>query len=153
MFSSVKDKNNLLSFNQWSCTEYTNNTSDFVKGGGISFESSNEYSSIGDKSLKSIRSGDTSNWYGLNYDSSLLSKDIKLSGNVKTEGSSIKINFLESNNGTTVHTESVNIPADTTQSFEITCTTGNENTSFVIQIIVNTAEGIVYLDNLKLEIQ
>ena len=103
--------------------------------------------------MKSIRSGDTSNWYGLNYESPLLSKDIKLSGNVKTEGSSIKINFSESNNGTVVHTESINIPSDTTQPFEITCTTGNENTSFLIQIIVNTAEGIVYLDNLKLEIQ
>ena len=60
---------------------------------------------------------------------------------------------MESNNGTTVHTESVNIPADTTQSFEITYATGNENTSFLIQIIVNTAGGIVYLANLKLEIQ
>lgn len=151
--SSVKDKSNLLSFNQWSGTDYSNNTSEFIKGAGIIFESSNEYSNIGNKSLKCIPSGDASLWAGLEYGNSIISKTIKLSGLCKTENSAIQIKLLELQENTTIQTETLNIPADTTQSFELTHTTGSENTRFMMQAVVSSEGGIVYLDNLNLEIQ
>lgn len=112
----------------------------------MTFESSNEYSNIGNKSLKCISSGNK--WIGFEYTNSIISKTIKLSGLCKTENSAIQIKLLELQEDTTLHTETLNIPADTTQSFELTHTTGSENTRFMIQAVVSSEGGIVYFDNL-----
>lgn len=90
---------------------------------------------------------------GLSYENSIISETIKLSGLCKTKDSAIQIKLLELQEGTTVYTETLNIPSDTTQSFELTCTTSAENTRFMMQAVVSSENGIVYLDNLKLEIQ
>jgi len=48
----VKDTNNLYNYNVWSCTEYNNNTDDFDKTENIQLIPSNDFSSIGENSLK-----------------------------------------------------------------------------------------------------
>lgn len=48
----MKDTNNLYNYNVWSCTEYNNNTDDFDKTDNIQLIPSNDFSSIGENSLK-----------------------------------------------------------------------------------------------------
>lgn len=48
----MKDTNNLYNYNVWSCTEYNNNTDDFDKTENIQLIPSNDFSSIGENSLK-----------------------------------------------------------------------------------------------------
>ena len=48
----VKDKLNLLKYNQWSATEYSNDFNGFAQLGAVS--SSEEHTTIGEKSLKLI---------------------------------------------------------------------------------------------------
>ena len=52
MIKYVKDKSNLLSFNQWSAGEYLNNFTGFLNMGTDEREISTEYSYIGNKSIK-----------------------------------------------------------------------------------------------------
>ena len=56
---SVKDKLNLLSHNQWSCGEYLNNTTGFTPTMGGRLSVTDEYNTIGNKSLKSTTAGST----------------------------------------------------------------------------------------------
>lgn len=63
---SVKDKFNLVSHNQWSAGEYLNNTTGFSHVMGGTFSISDEYKTIGHKSLKSTR-GDGKASIDLNY--------------------------------------------------------------------------------------
>ena len=48
----MKDNNNLYNYNVWSGTEYNNNTDDFDKTYNIQLTPSNDFSSIGENSLK-----------------------------------------------------------------------------------------------------
>ena len=48
----MKDNNNLYNYNVWSGTEYNNNTDDFNKTDNIQLTPSNDFSSIGENSLK-----------------------------------------------------------------------------------------------------
>ena len=57
--SSIKDKNNLLTFNQWSGGQYNNNTTDFIVKMGGTLSVSTEYSTIGETSIKSTASSGT----------------------------------------------------------------------------------------------
>lgn len=48
----MKDTNNLYNYNVWSGTEYNNNIDDFDKTENIQLTPSNDFSSIGENSLK-----------------------------------------------------------------------------------------------------
>ena len=54
----VKDNNNKLDFNQWSTGEYNNNTNGFNKNNNSIIQLSNQYSIIGENSIKLIRTSD-----------------------------------------------------------------------------------------------
>lgn len=57
----MKDNNNLLDYNNWSGTDYAENTSGIYVSSNANIISSNEYSNIGESSLKII-AYDVSNW-------------------------------------------------------------------------------------------
>ena len=50
----MKDNNNKLDFNQWSCSEYNNNLNGFYVTGANLYQITNQYSTIGENSLKLI---------------------------------------------------------------------------------------------------
>lgn len=56
----MKDTNNKLGYNTWSGTDYTNNT-DNIYAGNCNMNSSNEYSIIGESSLK-ITTDNSASW-------------------------------------------------------------------------------------------
>lgn len=66
MLYSIKDKNNLLTHNQWSGTSYLKNTNGFFCHPDINIVSSNEWCDVGDYSLKIIGSKHASVDYGNN---------------------------------------------------------------------------------------
>lgn len=55
----VKDKDNLVSHNQWSAGEYLNNVTGFSQTMGGSLSVTDEYKTIGHKSIKSTMRGGT----------------------------------------------------------------------------------------------
>ncbi|WP_296862194.1 hypothetical protein [uncultured Methanobrevibacter sp.] len=57
----MKDSNNLVGYNSWSGTDYAENTSEIYVAGNTNIISSNEYSNMGESSLKII-ANDISNW-------------------------------------------------------------------------------------------
>lgn len=57
----MKDTSNLLDYNNWSGTDYSENTSGIYVAGNANILSSNEYSNIGETSLKII-ADNVSNW-------------------------------------------------------------------------------------------
>lgn len=74
----MKDTNNLLDYNIWSGTEYTHDITGFSK----TPISSNEYSSIGENSLKLTRTTDDYNNYTTEYMKSLPSSNYRLTVDV-----------------------------------------------------------------------
>ena len=56
----MKDTNNKLGYNTWSGTDYTNNTNNFYAG-NCNINPSNEYSIIGESSLK-ITTNNSASW-------------------------------------------------------------------------------------------
>ena len=56
----MKDTNNIETYNIWSGTDYTENTTNFTKGTGIQLNNSKEWSSNGESSLKIERIADSS---------------------------------------------------------------------------------------------
>ena len=74
----MKDTNNLLDYNIWSGTDYSNDITGFSK----TPISSNEYSSIGENSLKLTRTTDDYNNYTTEYMKSLPSSNYRLTVDV-----------------------------------------------------------------------
>ena len=84
----VKDKNNLLDYNQWSCGDYSENLN-FNKRGSETcvLERTKEYSTNGQYSLK--LTGDIWDWAGVRYvNLNLPCNNILMTGNVKSSGES-----------------------------------------------------------------
>jgi len=53
----VKDINNILDYNVWSATDYSNDITGFNKGAGINLHSTNTNSTVGEHSLKLTNKG------------------------------------------------------------------------------------------------
>ena len=153
----VKDNSNLIeSYNVWSGTDYSKNTNDYQRGAGATIESSNEYCSIGDHSLKITRTAESSQWAGFVNDFELADETIQLTGMIKTsKDNATSIKLTERNSQSeAVQTVSVAIPKDSIQEFSLSLTTHENCESIFCQIISNDSIGTsVYLDNFELTIQ
>ena len=67
----MKDTNNLLTVDQWSCTEYTGSTTGFIGGDGSIREPTNIWSKIGESSLKATKTGTALYGFRVSYEGSL----------------------------------------------------------------------------------
>ena len=67
----MKDTSNLLTHDQWSCTEYTLSTTGFLGGIGTRRESTNTWSKIGESSLKATKLGSTQTGFRVEYPGTL----------------------------------------------------------------------------------
>lgn len=156
IFDFVKDKDNSLSYNIWSGTDYLHNVNGFVKGAGISYESSNEWCVNGNYSLKATNSSEGSAWWGILYTAPLYGKSLQISGVIKTSinrETNIRVNERDSNNSN-IQTVSLNIPKNSMQKFNISLNTGNACENILIQLISYDAVGTsIYLDAISLNIQ
>lgn len=147
----VKDKDNLLTHNQWSCTDYLKNTTGFTHSPYCTIESSTEYSVNGERSLKVNKTEDGNAYARIELNDSFLEKIINITGNVKTISGQVYFQLLEINGGI-INTSQISIPGGSDDEFSLTLQTGTENTQIILQIIYFDYNGI-FLDNLKLTVQ
>lgn len=138
----MKDTNNLLDYNIWSGTDYNNDITGFNK----TPTSSNEYSSIGENSLKLTRTTDDYNNYSTEHMKSLPSNNYRLTVDVyspKTSGNLVMF---------TGDADQVNVlfnPSPNVQSLSLQA----NNTNFRGIRLLNYTKGqSIWLDNISLVI-
>ena len=163
MGSSVKDKENLLSFNQWSVGEYLNNFNDIsrLSADGL-LNLVTDKSTIGNSSLEIKRQTYSSEFYGarlrIPIDSSFYGKQAKLSVDIfNPQCNRLSVQYYEEGTSTR---SSVSIPINTSftkQNISIE-TAINENVTaidlrVVMQNNTDTSEVSVYVDNPTIIIQ
>ena len=142
----VKDTNNLLSHNQWSVGEYGGSTVPDISW-GVTIHQTNEYSIIGEQSLKAIATS-TTNGIRFNYNNSLTNKTVTAKLYLRTESTVwVVIREMSSNN------EVIN---STSSSFtgigdvELSLSSSSNNSSFQIQLFSIPINAVVYIDNVRL---
>lgn len=136
----MKDTNNLLDYNIWSGTEYTHDITGFSK----TPTSSNEYSSIGENSLKLTRTTDDYNNYTTEHMNSLPSNNYRLTVDVYSPKSGGNLVMF------TGDTDQVNVlfnPSPNVQSLSLQA----NNTNFRGFRLLNYTKGqSIWLDNISL---
>lgn len=146
----VKDNNNLLNFNQWSCGEYNNNLNDFTLNTTQQQKNiiSNDYSKIGENSLKMI-SSQTADYIRIWYLTELKNKKITCKLHIKTE-ETIDILLREYDSNNTI----ISIKYTTfTGCGDVSLILNSSNTSnnkFLLQISNVPKDKIVYVDDIIL---
>ena len=136
----MKDTNNLLDYNIWSGTDYNNDITGFNK----TPTSSNEYSSIGENSLKLTRTTDDYNNYTTEHMKSLPSNNYRLTVDVYSPKATGRIvifigddNQVMTNFGSSPNVQSILLQAD--------------NTNFRGFRLLNDTKGqSIWLDNISL---
>ena len=145
----VKDKNNLLTFNQWTCTDYLKNTEGFSNSPACGIESSTEYAVNGERSLKITKLDDRNSYTRITYNKPLIEKTITFSGTINTKGN-MNITIFEMYNNVDINVSRINIPSGVTQEFAVSLTTSAQNDYFIFQALITDD---TYWDNLQLNIQ
>ena len=138
---SVKDTNNLLTHNQWTSGDYTNDLTDFTRI--QSSKITNQYSTIGESSINLNRIDNT--WW-INVPANLSTTgDYTFSIDILNKSDSVALRFQA--NGSAVTT--LNIPtSDSWQTYSISASLTNL-TNVYLQILNYTYDGI-YIDNIRL---
>ena len=141
----VKDTNNLLSYNQWSCGEYDISQAQSIDW-GVTIHKTNEYSVIGEYSLKAI--GESSAGIRFNYDNSISNKTVTAKLSLRTE-KTIWVALREmAPNSTVINTSSISFTG--CGDVELSLSSSNNNTSFQIQIWELPISAVVYIKNVRL---
>ena len=149
----MKDTNNLLTDNQWSGTDYLENNTGFTGYNSTNTlrEPVNEWSSIGEKSLRITRLTSSSHWVRAYYPNSIISKTVTGKLTIKTTNSSVTVSLLELNGGTALQTATVIVPANTVFNVNLSLTSGTSNTRFALQTVSNGDVGdVYYIDDLSI---
>lgn len=149
----MKDKNNILNHNAWSVGEYNHTITEFQPNivGCVNIESTNNYSSIGEESLKITRLSQSG------YSTYLLQPFtehnalVTVSATYKTSNNIAILMVLERGNNSIQQEVYTTIPENTTQKTTVTLTTGDEVDSFRIQLYTKDNIGSsIFVDDLKI---
>lgn len=141
----MKDTNNLLSHNQWSVGEYGGSTVPDISW-GVTIHQTNEYSIIGEQSLKAIAT--STNGIRFNYNNSLTNKTVTAKLYLRSENL-IWIMFREmSSNGEVINSTSSSFTG--IGDVELSLSSSSNNSSFQIQLFSIPVNAIVYIDNVRL---
>lgn len=144
----MKDTNNLLSYNQWSCGEYENILTGVNNGAGQNTVISNTWSSIGENSFKISRIGESSSWsecrVNTNKNEITASCDILALSYCTL---SVVVDYSDnSQNHNSVSIHSSNSVQNVSVHFE-----NNTNKTVVkASLRISNVTSLVYVDNLKL---
>ena len=142
---SIKDKDNLVNYNAWSGTDFLKNANGFTNA--ICIESSNEWNSNGDCSLKLIRKSGTYNEYSTLYNISLAKNNYIFSCRLYSPQAIGEI-IIVSNEGN-IHTS---YPSNN-QFQLITITVTNQSIGNIRFVNWGNIGDSVYIDDVKLIIQ
>lgn len=116
---SVKDKNNLLPFNQWSAGDIGSNFQPYVN---VKFNTirTNEWSSNGDYSIKLVTNETAGNIWRITYDYTENGTLITAKAKIFAPNIPVRIYLLGDHEGTHTYSSVVNVPvADEPQEIEV----------------------------------
>ena len=148
----VKDNNNLLSHNQWSAGEYENYPEIFYTAPMTDRICTNEYSSIGEQSIKLTKKADSGTYARASYDNSIINKTVTASAMIKTNNPG-QLVLLEISGNTLITQNMVTIPAGSCAVFTVSLNSSNDNSRFGIQFSNHGDKySSMYIDDLYLSI-
>ena len=148
----MKDNNNLLSHNQWSAGEYENYPEIFYTAPMTDRICTNEYSSIGEQSIKLTKKADSGTYARASYDNSIINKTVTASAMIKTNSPG-QLVLLEISENTLITQNMVTIPAGSCTVFTVSLNSGNDNSRFGIQFSNHGDKySSMYIDDLYLSI-
>lgn len=155
---SVKDKDNIVTYDHWSCGEYSNNLNSFVKN-NTTVILTTEHTVIGDKCIKLTKDAAAEKNYAIGCNFSLSEEDI---GKTLTAQMSLK-----SSPNASVYLQLTNQEADNVKSSAVTvseteflpCSISQVitedllNLRFLTYLKVSQTNDYLFLDNIKIVIQ
>ena len=151
----IKDKENILTFNQWTAGEYKNNFQDFKSYGEYEKEITHDNSYIGDKSIKIINN--TTELTFLYIQQSISSEDINKTVTVSMDmqtNNPIYLQLMLYGESGLLSVNEITISSSTTFNQYNISKNILENTSFItIRIRNNQQNNTSFIDNLSLIIQ
>ena len=141
----MKDTNNILSYNQWSCGEYDISQAQSIDW-GVTIHKTNEYSVIGEQSLKAIAT--SANGIRFNYNNSLTNKTVTAKLYLRSENV-IWASLREmSSNNEVINSKSSSFTG--IGDVELSLSSSSNNSSFQIQLFSIPINAVVYIDNVRL---
>lgn len=148
----MKDNNNILNHNAWSVGEYNHTITEFLPNvvGCVNIESTNQYSSIGEESLKLTRL--SQNGYSMYLLQPFTEHNVlvTVSATYKTSNNDAVLMAIEQGNNVN-HQVFTTIPANTTQKTTITLTTGDAVERLRLQLYTHDVVGSsIFVDDLKI---
>ncbi|MBQ2653097.1 MAG: Ig-like domain-containing protein [Methanobrevibacter sp.] len=146
----IKDKDNFLTHNQWTCTDYLKNTNGFTNSIYCQILSTTDYYSNGERSLKIIKTGDGAAYARIKFTGDILEKTITLRGILKNNSLTSSISLFEMYDNEIINHATVGVPANFLQEVSLSLTTTNQNDYLIIQFLVYD-EAVI--DDLQLNIQ
>lgn len=148
----MKDNNNLLSHNQWSAGEYENYPEIFYTAPMTDRICTNEYSSIGEQSIKLTKIADSGAYARVSYDNSIINKTVTASAMIKTNNRGELI-LIEISGNNIITTNRVTIPAGSCAVFTVSLNSGNDNSRFGIQFSNHGDKySSIYIDDICLSV-
>ena len=144
----VKDTNNLLSHNQWTAGEY-GNTIPVILANMLGVITNN-YSDIGEQSLKLTKNAPSGSYSRITYNQSIINKTVTVSAHIRTVDTNAKLLLLElDSNSSTIQSRTVNIPSNSYGTFNTSLISGSNNSKFVIQFSNIGGQGSdIYVDDI-----
>ncbi|MCR5027401.1 MAG: hypothetical protein K6A34_08175 [Methanobrevibacter sp.] len=144
----MKDNNNLLSYNQWSCGEYDNVLSGVNNGSGQTTEISNSWSSIGENSFKISRVAETSSWSECRVQTN--KNEITASCDILALSNCVISIVTDYSDGSQAY-NSVNIYAsNSVQNASVHFENNTNKTITRVSLRISGVISLVYIDNLNL---
>ena len=151
MHHFVKDKNNLVSYNVWSCTDYDGSTNEFTPKNTITATSTTEWSINGTHSLKTTTVNDVV-WNAIRIYLYDIHKNDEVTCNctiLNPDCEYLNFALIENVSGTYTNFIQVSIPpSNTPQNITLTGTVSQDISSLIITY--SQSKGTVYIDNIQL---
>ena len=144
----MKDNKNLYNHNIWTATESDNELNDFVCSTTMNKTPTNQWSNIGEKSIKLTPTG-TTDYCRIYLIESIINKTVTAKLNIKTK-ETISIRLREVNSNTLITSKQVTFTG--CGELIISLYSSSENTQFYIQISDIPAGENVFIDNIRLNI-
>ena len=142
----MKDNNNKLDFNQWSCSEYNNNLNGFYVTEVNLYQITKQYSTIGENSLKLINNTNSAMGYRTTPIVVQQDKTYKLTANIYAPIS--KVNMVLQQEGGSYEYVSVN-PSSKPQTVSVTINSDNYS-NLIVRFNIYT--GYIYIDCLNVSL-
>ena len=144
----MKDNNNLLEYNQWSCGEYDNILSGVNNGAGQTTEISNNWSSIGEKSFKISRISNTSPWSGCRIQTN--KNEITASCDILALSTCTLSIVIDYSDESQTYNNVAIYPSNSVQNVSVHFDNSSGKTVTKASLRITNVTSFVYIDNLKL---